>query len=87
MARSLGHGWQLCGQFGKALTVHIADDRDDQAALGVHGDAQMVILFQDDLLGFNIEAKSVHTRLAQSSPPRAGLPGVCAIQVYQCHVV
>ena len=47
---------QLLRQFQHALLVHIAEDRHQQAALGIDGHADMIIAFQHELPRGNIEA-------------------------------
>src|SRR6476469_2665481 len=43
-----GGGHELSGQFHDALAVGVLDDRDHQAAGGVHGDADVVVVLEDE---------------------------------------
>ena len=71
LAGFLGQLLQLPRQLEQALLVHVADDRHDQARLGVHRDADVIVLLENDLLGDLVEAgvedrmllQRVHDRL------------------------
>ena len=49
---------QLLREFEQALPVHVADDRNDQAGLRIHRDADVIVVLEDNLLGGFIEAAS-----------------------------
>ena len=51
-----------CGQLGDALLVHVADHRHQQAALGVHGDADVVIVLEDRAGCWPVSRRGVEVR-------------------------
>ena len=47
-SRALADGHELPGQFHDALAVGVRNDRDHQARRGVHGDADVVVVLEDE---------------------------------------
>ena len=55
-ARALADVAEFAGQFQDVFAVHVFDDRNEQPALGINGIAEVVIAFENELIGRGVEA-------------------------------